>query len=259
MRRLIAAIPLQTLLLKGAPMRRIFNPYIKALIQAIVRRKKPVIFGDLLRIAPVSSIFGGDRGTAVDRYYIRSYLAGKRLLISGKALEVAEVQYLTQFSVHKIQKYILAPHQGVVKPNNGSDGVLIADLTRNETLPEGEFDCFVCTQTLNFIYDIKSAVFGAYRLLKPGGILLGTVSGIAQISRYDMDRWGDYWRFTPLSIKRLLGEAFGSNVEVESFGNALAAQIYLQGIAVEDLPDRSLLEVRDDDYPVLIGFCARKA
>jgi hypothetical protein len=34
--------------------------------------------------------------------------------------------------------------------------------------------------------------------LKPGGVLLATVSGISQISRYDMYRWGDYWRFTTL-------------------------------------------------------------
>lgn len=242
----------------GHNMLRAFRPYIKSLLQAAVRRGKPVVFGDLSRTEPVSKIFGGERGTAIDRYYIDSYLAAKRKLISGDALEVAEIPYLTKFAGEDVKKYILAPDQGIVRPDHGADGVVVGDLTRRETLPENQFDCFVCTQTFNFIYDVRSAIFGARHLLKPGGALLGTVSGIAQISRYDMDRWGDYWRFTPLSMKMLLGEVFGPSVDVDAFGNSLAAQIYLQGIAVEDLPVRSVLDERDNDYPVIIGFCATK-
>ena len=30
------------------------------------------------------------------------------------------------------------------------------------------------------------------------------MSGISQISRYDMERWGEYWRFTDASTKRIL-------------------------------------------------------
>lgn len=86
-----------------------------------------------------------------------------------------------------------------------------------------------------------------------------TVSGISQISRYDMDRWGDYWRFTDLSIRKLMESVFGEgNVEIVTFGNALAATAFLQGLAIDDLPDTSLLDKKDLDYQITIGIKATK-
>ena len=64
------------------------------------------------------------------------------------------------------------------------------------------------TQTLLVIFDFRAAIANCYRALKPGGVLLATFPGISQISRYDMDRWGDYWRFTDLSARRLFEEVF---------------------------------------------------
>jgi len=132
-------------------------------------------------------------------------------------------------------------------------------LTDRTTLPEHTIDCFICTQTYNFIYDIKNAIAGSHYLLKHDGVLLATVSGISQISRYDMERWGDYWRFTDLSAKLLFEECFGQgNVEIETFGNVLAAKSFLDGLAVEDLPDRTMLDVVDNDYQITIGIKAVK-
>jgi len=223
-----------------------------------MRLFSPLQFGDLTRTQPVSSVFGLERGTPIDRYYIDKFLSAYAEAITGSALEVGELRYLRMFGERATRKCILAPSLEIVKPGRGIDEVVIGDLTNASMLPKERFDCFVCTQTLNFIYDVKAAVAGAHRLLSPGGIFVGTVSGISQISRYDMDRWGDYWRFTTLSLRRSIGEVFGESVVVESYGNALAAQFFLQGVAVEDLPDCSLLDRRDDDYQVTIGFYAEK-
>ena len=73
-----------------------------------------------------------------------------------------------------------------------------------------------------------------------------------------MDRWGDYWRFTTKSIELSLRDVFGEDVTVECFGNVLAAQLCLQGIAMEDLPDPSVVDEVDPDYQVIIGFVAKK-
>ena len=134
------------------------------------------------------------------------------------------------------------------------------DLTKPETLPANQYDVFICTQVFNFIYDVKAAIRGAFQLLKPGGTMLATVMGpIAQISRNDMRRWGDYWRFTDLSIKMLVAEAFGeSNVEVFPFGNALVATAWVQGLALEDLADKSVLAPVDPVYAINIGVIAKK-
>ena len=74
-----------------------------------------------------------------------------------------------------------------------------------------------------------------------------------------MDRWGDYWRFTDLSIRKLMESVFGEgNVEIITFGNALAATAFLQGLSVDDLPDASLLDKKDPDYQITIGIKATK-
>ena len=48
------------------------------------------------------------------------------------------------------------------------------------------------------------------------------------------------------------------NVEIVTFGNVLAATAFLQGLAVDDLPDTSLLDKKDQDYQITIGIKATK-
>jgi hypothetical protein len=96
-------------------------------------------------------------------------------------------------------------------------------------------------------------------VLKPGGVLLATLPGISQISRYDMDRWGEFWRFTSLSASRLFGEVFGpANVAVEARGNVLVAVAFLQGLAQEDLRRREL-DYNDRDYELIVTVRAMRA
>src|SRR4029453_10983902 len=112
---------------------------------------------------------------------------------------------------------------------------IVADLTCANHLPSDTFDCIFLTQKLQFIYDVRANLKTLYRILKPAGRLLATFSGISQISRYDMDHWGDYWRFTSLSSRRLFAEVFPSaQVTVEAHGNVLTALAFLHGLAGGD-------------------------
>jgi SAM-dependent methyltransferase len=231
----------------------------KRLLSALVRKKTPIVFGDPNRIAPLSRTFGFDRGSPIGRHYVDSFIAHNHLLIAGDCLEVGETRYLTQHAASVTSKTILAPTEAAVASRSGADGVLIGDLADPATLPHDRFDCFVCTQTLSFIYDFAAAIEGSHRLLRKGGVFLGTVPGLQQISRYDFDRWGDYWRFTTQSMQKALTPVFGSDVKVQCYGNALAAQLILQGIVLEDLPDPAVVDPVDEDYQVIIGFVARKS
>jgi len=214
---------------------------------------KPVVFENFLRTEPVSAKFGLDRGVPIDRYYIEKILQKNSESIQGKVLEISESTYSKMFGKNITSFEIL--HYD----NSNKQATIIGDLTDCSTLPENKMDCFICTQTFNFIYDVKKAIAGSWYLLKPQGVLLATVSGISQISRYDRDRWGDYWRFTDLSARLLFEECFGTgNVEIETFGNVLAAKAFLDGLAVEDLPDKAMLDIVDKDYPVTIGIKAVK-
>jgi SAM-dependent methyltransferase len=125
-------------------------------------------------------------------------------------------------------------------------------------VPSNSFDCIVLTQVLPFIFDVQAAVRTLYRILRPGGVVLATVPGISQIVRYDMDRSGDYWRFTSLSARRIFECAFPeSDVQVQAKGNVLTAAAFLQGLSSRELrPDE--LDYHDPDYEVVISVRAVK-
>jgi SAM-dependent methyltransferase len=213
-----------------------------------------VRFGNLRRVTPVSRVFGFDRGLCIDRYYIESFLARHAEDIHGCVLEVADNSYTTRFGANRVsQSDVLYLTEGNPK------ATIVADLSRGNSIPSESFDCVIFTQTLQFIYNFQAAILSLHGILKPGGVLLATFPGISQISRYDMERWGDYWRFTTLSARRLFGEVFPiSNVSVQAHGNVLAANAFLHGLVAQDLHVEEL-DHCDPDYEVLITVRAVKS
>jgi hypothetical protein len=84
---------------------------------------------------------------------------------------------------------------------------ITADLASADAISEAGFDCLILTQTLQLIYDARSAVTHARRILKPAGVLLVTVPAVSPI--VDDDQLTDYWRFTPASCAEPYGDVFG--------------------------------------------------
>jgi hypothetical protein len=225
---------------------------LKRIIGSYFRR--PLLFNDPVSTEPVSRQFGMDRGVPIDRYYIEKFLYENRRFICGDTLEIAEKTYTQKFGTN-VQSYGILHYD-----DSNKNATIIGDLTKPETLPENKINCFICTQTLNFIFEVQKAIEGSHKLLKQEGCFLGTVAGISQISRYDMERWGDYWRFTDLSIRLLFENIYGKgNVEVATFGNSFAATAFLKGLAIDDLLHREMLDVTDKEYQVTIGIKAIKA
>ena len=207
-----------------------------------------------VRTEPLSRDFGLERGKPIDRRYIEAFLARHVERIHGVALEVAEPAYSSVYRDRLERIEIMHVASGM------PHATLIGDLTRTETLPSGLADIFICTQVLPVIFDLAAAIRGIHHVLKPGGTVLATVPGISQISQYDHCRWGDYWRFTDKSARLAMEQVFGAgNVMVETFGNLYAAKAMLDGLAVEDLPDPTILDGVDPDYPVTIGIRATKS
>jgi len=210
-------------------------------------------WGGFRRLTPVSRVFGFDRGKPIDRYYIETFLQRNSVDIKGHVLEIGEDVYTRLFGGKKVTKSDVL-HVTLDSPRAS----LVGNLATGEGIPSDRFDCMVLTQTFPFIYDVQAAIATVYSALKPDGVLLATFPGISQISRYDMDRWGDYWRFTDASARRLFGDVFGvRNVTVETFGNVLAACAFLHGLAVRELK-HSELDHCDSDYQIIIGVRAVK-
>lgn len=212
-----------------------------------------VRFGDLRRLKPISSDYGNSRGLEIDRYYIEKFLAESADDIHGHVLEIKHNLYTQKYGQNRVTK------SDVLHPVEGNpDATIVADLTKAYHLPSDCYDTIIFTQTLQVIYDIRTVIATLYRILKPGGVLLATASGMAQLSLADFDQWGEYWRFTSLSARLLFEEAFSvGNVSVHPYGNVLAAISFLEGLACEDL-QQSELDARDRSYEVLIAVRAMK-
>lgn len=206
----------------------------------------------LFRSVPYSRKFGFDYGTPIDRYYIESFLAEQRAFIHGDVLEIAEDTYTKKYGNGVEKSYILH----VTADNDNA--TIIGNLETGENIPQNMFDCMLLTQTLPFIYDIQAVLENCYNALKSSGTLILTVPMISPVSRYDADRWGDYWRFTEQGVTRLLEEYFQKEkITVHCYGNYYAASAFLRGLPLEEIR-KSKLFPTDHDYIVTIGIVAEK-
>lgn len=212
-------------------------------------------FSALRRTTPYRPDFGWHRGQCIDRYYIDKFFSAHALDVHGRVLEVGDSEYTRKFGADRITQ------SDVIDLNPGNARANIHDnLCSAASIPDGTYDCILCPQTLLVIYDIHSAIRTMHRILKPGGVLLATTPGIAQICPQPMiDGVGhDYWRFTDLSARRAFTSVFaGANVQIETYGNVLAAVALLHGLVSQEFTPEEL-DHNDSAYQVTIAIRARK-
>lgn len=202
-----------------------------------------------LPLEPISRRFGRERGTPVDRYYIEKFLESNSNLICGSVMEIEDDTYIKKYGEKVKEAYVLHAMGLGEKAVKG-------DLVTGEGIQEEMLDCFICTQTLQVIFDIESTVKNIYRSLKDNGAALVTMHGISQLSISDYNRWGEYWRFTKKSVK-LLFEKYFDEVEVHSYGNAKVATALLYGLCMEDLNESDYM-FNDEYYQMVITVIGRK-
>ncbi len=209
-----------------------------------------VRFGHLRRLKPISGEWGFDRGTPIDRFYVESFFARHAADVSKDVLEVDAPTYTRRFGRNRVIR------SEVLHVKDRQPGVtMVGDLTRPDDFEPASFDCVILTQTLPFIFDPAAAVRTVRSILRPGGVVLATVPGITKLSREDMDRWGQFWSFTSLSMRRLFEPVFGANrVHVSAPGSGLAASSFLHGPGAADLHEAEP-KYEDSDYEVVI--CVR--
>jgi glycosyltransferase involved in cell wall biosynthesis len=204
-----------------------------------------VRFGDFNRLLPISPVFGFDRGTPIDRYYIERFLTQNAKDIRGHVLEAADNYYTFRFGGAQVER------SDVINLEANPRATIVGDLTQSEILPEDTYDCILLTQTLHYLFDMRAGVATIHRALKPGGVLLVTMSGISAV---DVGEWGSTstWSVTIPVVRQLLRERFKpESVSVEAHGNILLATASLHGIAVEEL-DPAALDINDPRYPIVV-------
>jgi SAM-dependent methyltransferase len=213
--------------------------------------RKPRDLGDLRRLEPFTT-WGSSRDGPIDRIYINEFIQRHAPDVRGRALEIMNDHYLVRYGAGVTRADVLDIDESNEK------ATFHGDIVDAPSVPDGTFDCVVLTQVLPLVYDPRAALRTVHRILAPDGVMLATTGGISRIAPLEAPVYGHWWHFTSMSARRLAEEVFGEgNVEVETFGNVLAAAGFLFGLGRYDLSDDELA-VRDPGYEVTIGIRAVK-
>jgi len=197
-------------------------------------------------LKPMSYLWGLDRGVPIHRYYLEQFLREFSADIRGHCLEFQEDSYTSRLGALRISKSDIL-HRDYSNPN----ATIVADLTKPNDIPSGQFDCIICTYVLNFIHDADKAICELHRMLKPGGVLLVAVPQaiMSQDYAHDLCRW------TSEGFRLHLAKFFaGENVDVRAYGNSLTAAGNIRGLVADEFT-RSQLDYHDSRFGIVV--CAR--
>lgn len=201
-------------------------------------------------LKPLSSKFGFDRGTPIDRYYIEKFLADNKDKIKGRCLEIGDNRYTKKYGVSKVK---ISDILDIDKKNKKAN--IHANLKNLKSLKSNLYDCIILTHVLGMIDDYEAAVRECKRILKPGGTILVTTSCLSPA--HDIN--ANFFRFTVASTRYVFGKYFNKkNLVVKSYGNVLAGQYFWVGLAQEELTKKEL-EFNDPNYPCVVALRASKS
>ena len=204
-------------------------------------------------INPISEQFATERGTPVDRYYIQNFLKNHSQYIKGNVLEIEDNSYTKQFGKNAVEKSIVMDVCSTVPIVDFN-----ANLESGEGIKNEIADCFILTQTLMYIFDLKSAAKNISRLLKCNGVALITCSGISQNSQRCMDNYGAYFNFNTAVFERMFEEQKDMQiVEVGSYGNVKTVSAHINGLCCEDLREEDFIS-NDKYYPLIVYAVVKK-
>jgi len=203
-------------------------------------------------IRPVSDIWGLDRGTPIEIYWIREFLRAHRADIRGRVLEVGDRRYTNELGQGVDRSDVLDLMEG------NPEATIVGDLVSGRGIPDASFDCLLIVNTFLLIYEIGAAIRTCHRALRPGGVLLANFTGIARRAEdpgYGPPGWhgaGDFWRYTSVSARRLCEEAFqADHVAISVRGSVRTAAASLYGLAAEELTQAEL-DLVDPRFEVAI-------
>jgi SAM-dependent methyltransferase len=107
-----------------------------------------------------------------------------------------------------------------------------------ESLPvdNSSADVALCNQVLEHVRDPRAVLAELCRVLRPGGLLLGSVPHVSPVHLEPID----YYRYTDLGLRHLLAEAGFEQISVEGNTGAFGTAAFTVGM---DL----VLSTRSDD------------
>jgi SAM-dependent methyltransferase len=133
--------------------------------------------------------------------------------IKGDVIDVGSGEWGAVGSYDEVRNAF--KHQANIKTFEISGNPDIKGDIQSTQIPQSSLDGVFIFETLEHVPDPFKAVNEIYRILKPGGFIIGSTPFIYEIHG---EIYGDYWRFTRQGLKTLLSKF--QEVEVKPFGRA---------------------------------------
>jgi hypothetical protein len=201
--------------------------------------------GNMLRRRPFSSCYGADRGTPVDRWYLRRFVVEHLDLIRGDVLEVQGAEWAALADPDQVSRVEIID----LDPRNVR-ATLIADLCQPAALPEAAYDCAIVFQTLQYLSDVPQALRNLWAARRPGGVVLLSAPVTSRLDP-TCGPSGDLWRFTPAGLEHLVVSAIpDAVVSVSGYGSVATGVAFLLGLPAEKLSARQLAW-HDEAFPLI--------
>jgi len=225
----------------------VMGPRLTVLARCLLRGLPIPRWGNLRRVEPFSGIFGFDRGTPVDRFYLHRFLEANRSVITGRVLEVQVPSYTRTYG-----QRVETSHTVDINPQFRA--TYTCDLADAPQITSDSYDCVLAPNTLQHVTDLPGVLRTILRVVKPGGYVLASVPALLPL----IPDGDDYWRLSPAGWRRTLAREWaGGDVAVDGHGNCLTAIAAMHGLALEELTDEEL-RANDPRYPVLVTIKCRK-
>ena len=146
--------------------------------------------------------------------YFLSLPKGKCVLDYGSGDRPYEEMLMSKFD-----KYIAVDHQPTnIKHNKKPDIYIQGDKLDIST---NSIDCVVLTEVMEHLYSPKAVLEELYRVLKPGGKLIGTVP--FTVSEHEQPY--DFHRYTFFCLQRMFSDTGFKVLKLEYIGDMIAAHI----------------------------------
>ena len=233
-------------MIAAARIKRLLGPRWTTWARTVIRGLERPSWGNLRRVTPLSTAYGFDRGTPIDRYYVDKFMRAHGDLITGRVLEIQ-----TRDHIRRYGSAVTAADTLDIDPSFRP--TYCCDLADAAAVPSASYDCFLLPNTLCVVRDVDAALREARRIVRPGGAILATVPGFVPLTP-DTD---DYWHASAAGWRLVADRVWNDcDTVVETHGNCLAAAAALYGVAVEELSSAEL-DVTDPRYPVLVTIRCR--
>jgi hypothetical protein len=228
--------------------------FIKKILNRVVTnpRRAGIESADLI----LDQDFGSNRGTPLDRQLINEFLewSVESIPVPVRTLEFGDTiftQELFPNSENWIFEYV--PDQSVKVER---DYALSGDLLCGVEMNVPTFEVIVSTQLLAFTEDPFSAARTLVSLLGINGTIVGTEPQFSPISRFDDNRWGDFFRFTQKGINSIFKRTEPVKIETFPIGNWTTTLAIFQGFCRED--NLNLPKKKSNNYASNVGFRVTK-